>query len=70
MYTDDAVQHFGGRRQLAEALGISRQAVEQWGKLVARGMAYRLQVMTAGKLVVDEAKYKRRKKLQPTGKPL
>ena len=62
MYTDDAVQHFGGRRQLAQALGISRQAVEQWGKLVARGMAYRLQVMTAGKLVVDEAKYKRRKK--------
>ena len=62
MYTDDAVQHFGGRRQLAQALGISRQAVEQWGKLVARGMAYRLQVMTGGRLVVDEAKYKRRKK--------
>jgi DNA-binding transcriptional regulator YdaS (Cro superfamily) len=62
MYTDDAVQHFGGRRQLAQALGISRQAVEQWGKLVARGMAYQLQVMTGGKLVVDEAKYKRRKK--------
>ena len=62
MNTHDAVQHFGGRRQLAEALGISRQAVEQWGKLVARGMAYRLQVMTKNALVVDEAKYKRRKK--------
>ena len=62
MYTDDAVQHFGGRRQLAEALGISRQAVEQGGKLVAKGMAYRLQVMTKNVLVVDEAKYKRRKK--------
>ena len=62
MYTDDAVQHFGGRRQLAQALGITRQAVEQWGKLVARGMAYRLQVMTKNALVVDEAKYKRRKR--------
>jgi DNA-binding transcriptional regulator YdaS (Cro superfamily) len=62
MYTNDAVQHFGGRRQLAEALGISRQAVEQWGEFVARGVAYRLQVMTGGKLVVDADKYKRRKK--------
>jgi hypothetical protein len=61
MFTNDAVQYFGGRRQLAEALGISRQAVEQWGNLVARGVAYRLQVMTKNKLVVDEAKYKRRK---------
>lgn len=61
MYTDDAVQHFGGRRQLAQALGISRQAVEQWGKLVARGMAYRLQVMTKNALVVDEAKYNKKK---------
>jgi transcriptional repressor of cell division inhibition gene dicB len=61
MYTDDAVQHFGGRRELAEALGITRQAVEAWGVLVARGVAYRLQVMTGGKLMVDETKYKRRK---------
>ena len=62
MYTDDAVQHFGGRRQLAEALGISRQAVEQWGKIVAQGMAYQLQVITENKLVVDPSKYKKRRK--------
>lgn len=61
MYTNDAVQHFGGRRQLAEALGITRQAVEQWGAVVAEGVAWRLQVMTGGKLIVNEAKYKRRK---------
>jgi DNA-binding transcriptional regulator YdaS (Cro superfamily) len=70
MYRDDAVKHFGGRRQLAEALGISHQAVAQWGKLVARGMAYRLQVMTKNALVVDEAKYKRKKKLQRAEKSL
>lgn len=61
MKTIDAVQHFGGRRKLAEALGITRQAVEAWGVLVVRGVAYRLQVMTGGKLMVDETKYKRRK---------
>jgi DNA-binding transcriptional regulator YdaS (Cro superfamily) len=57
MYTDDAVRYFGGRRQLAEALGITRQAVEQWGKIVAEGAAYKLQVITKGKLVVDPKKY-------------
>lgn len=62
MYTDDAVRHFGGRRQVAEALGITRQAVEQWGKIVARGMAYELQVITQNELVVDPSKYKKRRK--------
>lgn len=62
MFTDDAVRHFGGRRQVAEALGITRQAVEQWGKIVAQGMAYQLQVITKDKLVVDPSKYKRRRK--------
>lgn len=70
MKTLDAVQHFGSRRAIADVLGISRQAVYAWGTVVARGAAYRLQVMTSGKLIVDEAKYKRRKKLQRTGKPL
>ena len=70
MYTDDAVQHFGSRRAIADVLGISRQAVYAWGQYVARGAAYRLQVMTAGKLVVDEAKYKRKKKLQRAEKQL
>jgi len=58
MLTNDAVQYYGGRRQLAEALGITRQAVEQWGKVVAEGMAYKLQVLTRGDLVVDPKKYK------------
>lgn len=58
MLTNDAVQYYGGRRQLAEALGITRQAVEQWGKVVTEGMAYKLQVITKGELVVDAKKYK------------
>jgi hypothetical protein len=62
MKTLDAVQHFGSRQAVADILGISRQAVYAWGQYVARGAAYRLQVMTGGKLVVDETKYKRKKK--------
>ena len=61
MKTLDAVQHFGSRQAVADILGISRQAVYAWGTYVARGAAYRLQVMTGGKLVVDETKYKKRK---------
>ena len=57
MKTLDAVQHFGSRRAIADVLGISRQAVYAWGQYVARGAAYRLQVMTGGRLVVDETKY-------------
>jgi len=60
MKTIKAVNFFGGRRQLAEALGITRQAVEQWGEYVAEGMAYKLQVLTAGLLMVDASKYKRK----------
>jgi DNA-binding transcriptional regulator YdaS (Cro superfamily) len=60
MKTIKAVNFYGGRRQLAEALGITRQAVEQWGEYVAEGMAYKLQVLTAGLLVVDASKYKRK----------
>ena len=61
MKTLDAVQHFGSRQAVADTLGISRQAVYAWGQYVARGAAYRLQVMTGGRLVVDETKYKKRK---------
>jgi len=64
MKTIDAVQHFGGRRQLAEVLGITRQAVEKWGTHVAEGAAYKLQFITGGKLRVMTEVYarKRRKK--------
>jgi hypothetical protein len=55
--TLDAVQHFGGRRQVAEALGVTRQAVSKWGKYVAEGSAYKLQHLTKGKLKVIKKAY-------------
>ena len=60
--TSDAVQHFGGRRQLAEVLGITRQAVEKWGAYVAEGAAYKLQHLTGGRLRVIESAYQKKRR--------
>ena len=54
-----AEQHFGNRRKLAEALGITSQAVSQWAKRgqIPEGMAYKLEVITGGALKVNPADY-------------
>lgn len=41
----------------AKALGITRQAVEQWQDLVPELTAYKIQVLTKGKLQVDQSAY-------------
>ena len=61
MRTEQAVDFFGGRRELAQFLGITRQAVEQWGEFVAEGPAYKLQVLTDGQLMVDPVAYNKAK---------
>ena len=62
MRYEDAEKHFGGERELAAALGITRQAVNLWkhAGVVPKGTAYQLQVMTAGKLRVDVRLYPKR----------
>jgi len=54
-----AEAHFGNRRKLAEALGITSQAVSQWAKRgqIPEGMAYKLEVITGGSLKVNPADY-------------
>jgi len=51
MKTKDAIKHFGSPKNLAKALGISKQAVSQWGTYLPEGKAFKLQVMTGGALV-------------------
>ena len=53
------VEHFGSELDVALALGISRQAVNLWKSkdLVPEGTAYKLQVITAGRLRVDPRLY-------------
>ena len=49
--TQAAIEHFGGVNELREALGVSRQAINQWGQFVPIGRAFELQIMTGGALV-------------------
>lgn len=59
MDVKQAEQHFGNRRKLAEALGITSQAVSQWAKRgqIPEGVAYKLQVITNGALMVNPVDY-------------
>lgn len=68
MLTIDAVQYFDGRRSLAERLGISVQAVAKWGEAVPEGTAYKLQVVTNGRLRVDPSVYPGRRRTSRTRK--
>lgn len=49
MKTDAVIQHFGGVSKLAQALGISRKAIYQWGEEPPEGRQYQIQLMTSGK---------------------
>lgn len=66
-----AIAFYGGMGNVAKALNISRQAVEQWPQLIPEGSAYKLQVVSGDKLLVDPMEYKltmvseRRRKAKP-----
>jgi hypothetical protein len=53
MKTQEAIDHFGGIRQLAEVLKTWPQTIYQWGEYPPKGRQYELQVITDGKLVVE-----------------
>lgn len=63
MKTADVLEHFDNDiYKVAEVLGITRQAVEQWGEVVPERSAYKLQVLTNDKLKVDPALYRKAKR--------
>lgn len=53
MTTDEAIEHFGGRRQLAEALKVWPQVIYQWGERPPMSRQYELEVKTEGALKAD-----------------
>jgi DNA-binding transcriptional regulator YdaS (Cro superfamily) len=59
MKLEQAEQHFGNRRKLAEALGITTQAVSQWVRRgrIPEGIAYKLESITNGTLKVNPTDY-------------
>lgn len=55
MTTRQAIEHFGSVRALAQALGITTQAVYAWGDTPPMAVQYALQVKTGGVLKASEA---------------
>ena len=60
MTRDDAIKHFGTVKDLASALGISHQAVYDWGDEIPEGRQWQIQALSKGKLKVDARKGKRK----------
>lgn len=49
MKTADVAAYYGGKKKLAEALGIRPSAVSMWGEEVPEARQYQIQVITKGK---------------------
>lgn len=49
----DVIKYFGSVRKVAKFLDLSTQAVHQWPEKVPAAQAYKLQVLTEGKLRVE-----------------
>jgi transcriptional repressor of cell division inhibition gene dicB len=56
----DALAHFGSKAAIANALGITRPAVGQWGEVIPYFSALRLEELSEGELHVDADAYDER----------
>jgi transcriptional repressor of cell division inhibition gene dicB len=57
MFTSDAIVVFGSPSAIAKKIGVSRQAVGQWGELVPPLSAAKLAKVSQGKLKFDPDLY-------------
>jgi len=62
MLKETAVKHFGSCAAIARAIGRTPMAVVNWPDIVPEGMAYKIQVITAGILQVDPTMYQKKEK--------
>lgn len=53
MKTETAIKHFGSKAIMSKKLGITSQAISQWGEYVPLGRAFQIESITKGKLKVD-----------------
>ena len=54
MTTREAIDHFGGIKALADALGVWPQAVYAWGENPPMSKQYEIEVKTSGSLKADK----------------
>jgi len=50
MKTQQAIEHFGGIKQLADALGIWPHNISRWGEYPPMGRQFEIEVKTEGAL--------------------
>ena len=48
------ITHFGGKANLARALGVTLTAISKWKTAFPKGRAYQIEVLTEGKFKADE----------------
>lgn len=54
MKTQEVADFFGGRKKLADALGIRPSAVSMWGEKIPVSRQYQIQVISKGKFKADQ----------------
>lgn len=59
MRKTDVISHFKTAAAVAVALGITPEAVIQWGDVIPRGRAFELAALTGGALSVDLSLYEK-----------
>ena len=62
MLKETAIKHFGSAAELGRAIGRTPSAVTEWPDTIPEGMAYKIQVITGGKIQVDPALYLKKAK--------
>ena len=55
MTTEEAVKHYGSPPRLAEALGLTPEAIYQWGEYPPILRQFQLEVLTKRKLKAEVA---------------
>lgn len=58
MLKQNVVSHFGGVTKVADALGITKGSVSQWGETVPLLRAYQIERLTNGALKAEEPELK------------
>ncbi|MDO6525420.1 Cro/CI family transcriptional regulator [Motilimonas sp. 1_MG-2023] len=53
MQKTDAIKHFGSANKLANALGITRMSITQWGDEIPPRRAFEIERITHGALKAD-----------------
>lgn len=61
MTTQEAVNHWGGVTKLAEALGLTRDAIYKWGEYPPNETQYKIMVLSGGSLSVTFIKTQKSK---------